>query len=117
MKKVILFFATGLLLLGASCKKNNSDGNGNTSRVTVKLTDAPGLFDALILNVKQVVIISSGGRATVDLNERPIDILRFRAGRDTVLAGVVVPAGRLQEVSWCYIIPATEWLSTEYPMN
>lgn len=98
MKKVILFFATGLLLLAASCKKDSSNNGSGTSRVTVKLTDAPGLFDALILNVKQVVIISSGGRATVDLNERPIDILRFRAGRDTVLAGVDVPAGRLQEI-------------------
>ena len=97
MKKLILFSVALLGLSFASCKKDSSNSSG-TSRVTVKLTDAPGAYDAVILNVKQVVILSSGGEKTVDVNGTPIDILRFRNGRDTVLAGVDVPAGRLQEV-------------------
>ena len=97
MKKLILF-SVALLSLGfTSCKKDNSNSSG-TSHVTVKLTDAPGAYDAVILNIKQVVILSSGGEKTVDVNATPIDILRFRNGKDTVLAGVDVPAGRLQEV-------------------
>ncbi|MCQ6959553.1 DUF4382 domain-containing protein [Mucilaginibacter aquariorum] len=97
MKKLLLF-SVALLGLGfASCKKDSSSSAG-TTRVTVKLTDAPGAYDAVILNIKQVVILSSGGEKTVDVNGTPIDILRFRNGKDTVLAGVDVPAGRLQEV-------------------
>ncbi|MDB4924813.1 DUF4382 domain-containing protein [Mucilaginibacter sp.] len=97
MKKLILF-AIAIAGLGfASCTKNNSDSSG-TTHVTVKLTDAPGSYDAVILNIKQVVIISAGGQKVIDVNATPIDILRFRQGRDTVLAGVDVPAGRLQEV-------------------
>jgi hypothetical protein len=97
MKKLILF-SVALLGLGfASCKKDSSTSTG-TARVTVKLTDAPGAYDAVILSVKQVVIHSSGGEKTVDVNGTPIDILRFRNGKDTLLAGVDVPAGRLQEV-------------------
>ncbi|MFD2866847.1 DUF4382 domain-containing protein [Mucilaginibacter antarcticus] len=96
MKKLILFSVAVLGLSFASCKKSsNTEG---TTRVTVKMTDAPGAYDAVILSVKQVVILSSGGERTVNVNGTPIDILRFRNGRDTVLAGVDVPAGRLQEV-------------------
>ncbi|MDR6944092.1 DUF4382 domain-containing protein [Mucilaginibacter pocheonensis] len=97
MKKIILFSVAAIALAFTSCKKD-SNKSSSQAHVTVKLTDAPGAYDAVILNIKQVVILSSGGDKTVDVNSGPIDILRFRQGRDTVLAGVDVPAGRLQEV-------------------
>ena len=93
MKKLIVFSIVVLTLGFASCKKDE-----DKAHITVKLTDAPGSYDAVILNIKQVVIISSGGQRTIDINGSPIDILRFRDGKDTVLAGVDIAAGRLQEV-------------------
>lgn len=93
MNKLVLFSIALLTLVFGSCKKDEEQAH-----VTVKLTDAPGSYDAVILNIKQVVIISSGGQRIVDVNGSPVDILRFRDGKDTVLAGVDVPAGRLQEV-------------------
>ena len=97
MKKLILF-SVALLSLGfTSCKKDNSNSTA-TTHVTVKLTDAPGAYDAVFLNIRQVVILSSGGEETVDVNAAPIDILRLSQGKNTVLAGADVPAGRLQEV-------------------
>jgi len=95
MKKIFLFTAI-LSLLFFACKKNNN--NSSTAHVTVKLTDAPGAFDAVILNVKSVVVVTNNGEHTLNVNGGPIDILRFRLGKDTVLADQDIPAGTIQQV-------------------
>jgi hypothetical protein len=95
MKKILLFTAI-LSLLFFACKKNNN--NSSTAHMTVKLTDAPGAFDAVILNIKSVVVITNNGEHTLNVDGRPIDILRFRLGKDTVLADQDIPAGTIQQV-------------------
>jgi len=95
MKKIFLFTAI-LSLLFFACKKNNN--NSSTAHVTVKLTDASGAFDAVILNVKSVVVVTNNGVHTLNVNGGPIDILRFRLGKDTVLADQDIPAGTIQQV-------------------
>lgn len=95
MKKKILF---GLMILGlgfTACKKNNA---GTTTHLNVTMTDAPGAYDAVILSVKQVVVITSAGETDLAVNGNPINILNFRLGKDTLLAGTDIKAGRLQEV-------------------
>lgn len=94
MKKIILFSFAALLLGFASCKKSNT----NTSTVSVRLTDAPGAYDAVILSIKQVVVITAGGQSTLNVGGGPIDILHFRLGKDTLLAAQDIPAGQIQEV-------------------
>lgn len=96
MKKLLLF-ATILSLSLFACKKNNNN-TGSTSHVTVKLTDAPGAFDAVIVNIKSVVIVTNTGEHTLNLSGGPIDILRLRLGKDTVLADQDIPAGTIQQV-------------------
>nr|WP_294944451.1 DUF4382 domain-containing protein [uncultured Mucilaginibacter sp.] len=95
MKKLLLF-ATALSLTFFACKKN--DNAGSMAKVTVKLTDAPGAFDAVIVNIKSVVVITDKGEQTLDVNGGPIDILRFRQGKDTILASKDIPAGTIQQV-------------------
>lgn len=97
MKKLLLF-AAALSLLLFSCKKDSSNSAGGISHVTVKMTDAPGAFDAVILNVKSVVVVTDKGENTLDVNGGPIDILRFRAGKDTILAAQDIPAGTIQQI-------------------
>ncbi|HVW96251.1 MAG TPA: DUF4382 domain-containing protein [Mucilaginibacter sp.] len=97
MKKVILISLAVLGLGFASCKKDNISSN-NTSHVSVKMTDAPGAYDAVILNVKQVVVVTSGGKKTLDIGGGPINILHFMLGRDTLLADADIPAGSLQQI-------------------
>lgn len=79
-----------------ACKKDSS--NSSKTRVTVKMTDAPGAYDAVILNIKEIVVISAGGESHLAVSGNPINILNFRFGKDTLLASQDVPAGRLQEV-------------------
>jgi hypothetical protein len=95
MKKVILFSMAVLILGFTACKTNNSSP---TTPVSVRLTDGPGNYDAVILSVKQVVIITDAGSQTLNVTGGPIDILHFRLGKDTLLAAQDIPAGHLQEV-------------------
>jgi hypothetical protein len=98
MKKIILIFISALCLGLVSCKKDHNSNSSTTAHVSVMLTDAPGAYDAVILNVKQVVLITSGGQKTLDIAGGPIDILHFMLGKDTLLAGADIPAGQLQQV-------------------
>ncbi len=98
MKK-LMFLSAALLGLGlASCKKSDSVSGSSTSHVTVKMTDAPGAYDAVILSIKSVVVVTADGEHTLNVGGGPIDILRFRLGRDTVLAEQDIPAGAIQQV-------------------
>jgi len=96
MKKLFLFAAALSLLLFA-CKKGNTNA-GTTAHMTVQLTDAPGAYDAVILNINSVVVITSTGQQTLNVNGGPIDILHFRLGKDTVLAAADIPAGTIQQI-------------------
>lgn len=95
MKKILLFAAI-LSLSFFACKKNSN--TNSTAHITVKLTDAPGAFDAVILNIKSVVVITNNGEHTLNVNGGAIDILRFRLGKDTVLADQDIPAGTIQQI-------------------
>lgn len=95
MKK-ILFFAAILSVGLFSCKKDKT--GDNTAHVSVRLTDAPGVFGNVFLNVKSVVVVTDNGERTLDLKGGVIDILRFRNGRDTLIADADIPAGTIQQV-------------------
>jgi hypothetical protein len=95
-RKLLLGFAMASLAFTA-CKKGG-DNAGSKTHMSVKMTDAPGAYDAVILNVKEIVVLSAGVESHLAVNGKPINILNFRLGKDTLLAAQDVPAGRLQEV-------------------
>jgi hypothetical protein len=96
MKKLMLISVTILSLGIVSCQKSNT--NSSSANVTVKLTDGPGPYDAVILSVKSIIINTSGGEQTLTVGGGPIDILRFRLGKDTLLTAQNIPAGTIQQV-------------------
>jgi hypothetical protein len=97
MKKLLSVAFLGLCIgLISACNKNESDSD--MTRVSVKLTDGPGAYDALFLSVKEVRILSSEGESTLAVDTKPFNILRFRMGKDTLIASKDIPSGRLQEV-------------------
>ena len=95
MKKLLLI-AVVLSCTFFACKKDSS--NSNTAHVTVKMTDAPGPYTSVMLNVKSVVIVTDAGEQTLNVNGGPIDILHFRMGKDTILASQDIPAGTIQQI-------------------
>ncbi|GAB3936601.1 DUF4382 domain-containing protein [Mucilaginibacter myungsuensis] len=98
MKKLILLAAAIVTLSIGACKKGPKDPEPGKARVSVRMTDAPGAYDAVILSVKNVIVVTSNGEYTMPVNGTPIDILRFRSGKDTLLAAADIPVGRIQQV-------------------
>ncbi len=96
MKK-ILFSALIACSLFAACSKKD-DSNMGTTRVNIRLTDAPGAFDALWLNVKEIKVLTSAGESTFAINAPAVNILNFRLGKDTLIAAADIPSGRIQEI-------------------
>ena len=86
----------GCGLTFTACKSNNNDSG--LTRMNVRMTDAPGAYDAVNLNVKEVQVFTSEGSSTLDVGSHSFDILDFRLGKDTLIASEDVPSGRLQEV-------------------
>nr|MBC7611640.1 DUF4382 domain-containing protein [Pseudopedobacter sp.] len=95
MKRILILSFAGLLMGLTACKKSSSSSN---TTMNVKITDGPGNYDAVVLNVKEINVKTSGGDVTLNVGSRAFDILKFRNGRDTLIASQTIPSGTLQEV-------------------
>jgi len=90
--------ATALFLL-ASCSKNEK----GTSRLQVSLTDAPGDYDALYIDVQDIKInttsdSSSGWSSLENVRHGTYNLLDLVNGKDTLLADATIPSGRIQQI-------------------
>ena len=79
----------------SSCKDNNPS---SLTPFSIKMTDAPGAYDALYLSIKEIQVLTSEGESTMEVNAEPFDILRFRMGKDTLIASEDIPSGKLKEI-------------------
>lgn len=84
-----------IAVIFSSCQ--NSDSS-TVTRFNVKMTDAPGAYDALYLSIKEIQVLTSEGQSTLPVSAKPFDILKFRMGKDTLIASQDIPSGRLQEI-------------------
>ncbi|QZT36778.1 DUF4382 domain-containing protein [Halosquirtibacter xylanolyticus] len=104
MKKGLLnLLAVVVLSLGLfSC--NNDDDNNKDSQATlnVRLTDAPGDYDAVKVDIKDVQINlgdeDKGWGSVGDVNEGVYNLLEFTAGNDTLLTSGSLPAGTYNQI-------------------
>lgn len=94
MKKIILLSILAISFGFTACEKNQS----GTTTVNLRMTDAPGDFEAIILNIKEVEVKTSAGKALLDVKGGAFDILKFRNGRDTLIASENIATGTLKEV-------------------
>ncbi len=95
MKRFFIVGALAIAVAFTSCKDDNS---ASATKFSVKMTDAPGAYQSLLLNVKEIQVITSDGTTTMPVGTEPFDILHFRMGKDTLLASQDIPAGQLQEI-------------------
>ncbi len=94
-----LFLSAGF----ASCTKSDDSDNdtpAGSAQVNVRLTDAPAEYDAVWLDVQQVVIMSDAGVNTTLTPSRPglYNLLALRNGIDTLLVTAPVPAGTVSQI-------------------
>lgn len=105
MKKNILLVAASLVaILGfLSCSDDNQDP-GTTSRVQLKLVDAPGDYEEVNVEILNVLYNSTedeeGWTSLTPEDFKPIivDLTELVAGNELLLTDVLIPSGMLQQI-------------------
>lgn len=82
----------------AACSKD--DDPQGSSNVTFRLTDGPGLYDAVYVDIKEIQVqTNAGGWVTVTPARQGVyDLLKLRNGMDTLLSTATLPAGRISQM-------------------
>jgi len=82
-----------------SCKKDNDNSQG-TARVNFHLTDGPGPYDAVYVDIQQVEVHSdvSGWVTLTPAHPGIYNLLDFSNGMDTLLVAADIPAGSISQM-------------------
>jgi len=107
-KHGILFPSLAILALiftVSACKKSDSGSNNQPSSMNIYLTDAPADYKAVWIDIEQVMVKgnsdSSGNDGWVSvplLRAGKYNLLDLRNGKDTLLGGVDLPAGKVSQI-------------------
>ena len=96
MKKTIGILALSIALFSCSDSEENA-------RLEIRLTDAPGDYEAVYVDIQGVEIHAdegnnSNGWKSLEVQEGRYNLLEFTNGIDTLLATAVLPAGRISQI-------------------
>lgn len=97
--------AFGTAILFTSCDKT-VDISNSPSHLDLYLTDAPGDYKEVWVDIQKVMVNTSGADSTGDSGWQEVPLLRpglynlleFRNGADTVLGGVDLPSGTISQI-------------------
>ena len=103
MKSLLKLSLIMLLFIGfASCSSDDdsSDSNNGKAKLALRLTDAPGDYEKVFIDVKDVVIKYDGGQEDLNLgiNAGIYDLLELTAGVNVLLYNDEVPAGKISQI-------------------
>lgn len=96
---LVLFFVGLTVLIG--CKKENDATASGTTKVQIRMTDAPGDFDKINLSVKEIILYSDGKPYTFAATTNIFNILDFRIGSsnpDILVASGEMPSGEITDI-------------------
>ncbi|NTS41205.1 DUF4382 domain-containing protein [Flavisolibacter sp. BT320] len=101
MKILPLLAVLAVTLTVIACSKN--DAASGKARIQVALTDDPGIYDEVNIEVKDIRINYSNnndeGWVSLDgVKTGNYDVLRLVNGKDTLLADAYINAGRIQQI-------------------
>lgn len=96
-KKIMFATFIGLLFLQfTSCDSEKDNGKAH---LTVRMTDAPANYDAVMIDVKSVEITGNGGTAVLlNTNAGIYNLLDFSNGLDTMIASGDLEAGSVSQI-------------------
>lgn len=101
MKKILLAMGVMAFFCLSSCKKKEESKTPvTTSQVSFRLTDAPGSYEAVYVDV-QGVEVNHETKGWITLNiakPGPYNLLDLRNGTDALLCTSDIPAGRINQV-------------------
>src|SRR5690606_12310453 len=102
MRNLLKFSLIVLMFIGlVSCSSDDdSKTNEGNAKLAIKLTDAPGDYDAVYIDVKEVVVKYSGNEEDLDLgiNAGIYNLLELTGGVNVLLFDDEVPAGKISQI-------------------
>jgi len=114
ISKTLQILTTCLLVISAAfigCNTVNSNGNGSktTGRMNVKLTDAPGNYDAVYIHINKVLIkadsttsdsasSNNNGWITLSNKSQTVDLLKLRNGNTIQIGNKKLAAGTYSQI-------------------
>ncbi|GGH70048.1 DUF4382 domain-containing protein [Phaeocystidibacter marisrubri] len=103
MMKINMTTLFGAALMGltlVSCSEEEPTTQNGTSTMNVKLTDAPGDYDQVNIDVQAVEIIyADSGKTTLNAIQPGIyDLLELNNGLDTLIATEDIPSGEVSQI-------------------
>jgi len=95
-----------LVFTFTACKKSDvNNNNSGPSKMNIYLTDAPADYQAVWIDIQQVMVKSDADSAGDDgwvsvplLAPGKYNLLDFRNGKDTLLGGVSLPEGKVSQI-------------------
>ena len=95
--KVLVMLLALVSMLMVGCKKEGK--SGTTSNVKFNLTDAPGNFDSLMINVQAIQVhTTAGGWVTLASSLGTINILSYVNGNAALAAEGQIAAGSIDQI-------------------
>jgi hypothetical protein len=94
-KTFLLLASAGLIFM--ACNKGTNSGSAN---LRVKLTDAPALYDSVVVYITSVEVNndSAGGWQTLSTNSGYYDLLRLNGDDTTLVNNANLPRGYLNQM-------------------
>ncbi len=103
MKKTNLLL-TGILFIALfsilSCRKDRNNRYDNRAEVSMRLTDDPGNYDAVNVDIQGISVEMEGQSAIIIRPDRTgvYNLLNFRNGADVLLVNTTLPAGKIEQI-------------------
>jgi hypothetical protein len=91
-----LALATLSLLALAACGDDSS--NGDTTRLSIRLTDAPGDISAAVVTVSEIYLQGSNGRTVLRDQDTTLDLVDLADATADMVNGAVVPQGNYSQL-------------------
>jgi hypothetical protein len=90
MRTRLVLAALSLFVL-AACGDDSS--NGDTTRLSIRLTDAPGDISAAVVTVSEIYLQGDGGRVVLRDQDTTLDLIDLADATADMVNGAVVPQG------------------------
>ncbi len=96
LKRIMFVLCVCLQIVAVS---SCSDDDSNKAHLSVSLTDAPGNYDAVMVDVQSVEVVGSNGNTiTLNTNNRIYNLLNLSNGVDTLLATGDLDPGTISQI-------------------
>jgi hypothetical protein len=97
---LVLLFAFSMVAMVTSC--NDNDNAAGTAHLEVRLTDAPGAYDEVNVDIQDVQVNSgdsdNSGWQSLDVKKGVYDLKQLTNGIDTLLGSAELPVGKISQI-------------------